>query len=91
MEQTTDNLQTALAAGAASVQPVTTHGGIAFVAVPEGYKIHDLESLLPVPTASAPRSPSPTPTASSTTRKSTASPRPPPSSPTSTPRPAASI
>lgn len=32
MEQTTDNIQTALAAGAASVQPVTSHGGIPFVA-----------------------------------------------------------
>jgi uncharacterized protein YfdQ (DUF2303 family) len=50
MEQTTDNIQTALAAGAASVQPVTSHGGIPFVAVPDGYKVHDLESLLPVPT-----------------------------------------
>jgi uncharacterized protein YfdQ (DUF2303 family) len=50
MEQThTDNTQTALDAGAASVQPVTSHGGIAYVAVPEGYKIHSLESLLPVP------------------------------------------
>lgn len=49
MEQFTDNVQTALAAGAASVQPVTSHRGIAFVAVPEGYKIHDLENLLPAP------------------------------------------
>jgi len=38
MERITDNIQTALAAGAASVQPVTSHDGIAYVAVPEGYK-----------------------------------------------------
>lgn len=50
MEQTSNNIQTALAAGAASVQPMTTHGGIAFVAVPQGYKIHNLENLLPKPT-----------------------------------------
>jgi uncharacterized protein YfdQ (DUF2303 family) len=49
-KQITDNIQTMLAAGAASVQPVSSHGGIPFVAVPEGYEIHDLESLLPVPT-----------------------------------------
>jgi len=50
METTHDPIQTALAAGAASVQPVTAHNGIPFVAVPDGYKIHDLETLLPVPT-----------------------------------------
>jgi uncharacterized protein YfdQ (DUF2303 family) len=50
MEQPTDNIQTALNAGAASVQPVTSHGGIPFVAIPDGYKIHDLEELLPSPT-----------------------------------------
>jgi len=50
MEHTLDPIQTALDAGAASVQPVTAHNGIPFVAVPDGYKVHDLESLLPVPT-----------------------------------------
>jgi uncharacterized protein YfdQ (DUF2303 family) len=44
-----DNIQTILNAGAAAVQPVTNHGGIAFVAVPDGYKVHDLENLLPNP------------------------------------------
>lgn len=44
------NLQVALAAGAASAQPVKTHNGIAFVVVPDSYKIHDLENLLPTPT-----------------------------------------
>ena len=48
MEQR-DNIQTILNAGAAAVQPISTHGGIAFVAVPEGYKIQDLETLLPNP------------------------------------------
>lgn len=45
-----NTIQAALAAGAASVQPVTTHGGVPFVAVPDGYKIHDIENLLLVPT-----------------------------------------
>ena len=44
-----DNIQTVLNAGAAAVQPVTTHGGIPYVAVPNGYGIHDLEHLLPAP------------------------------------------
>lgn len=49
MEQP-DNIQTVLDAGAAAVQPITSHGGIPYVAVPDGYNIHDLESLLPAPT-----------------------------------------
>jgi len=44
-----DNIQTVLNAGAATVQPITSHGGIPYVAMPEGYHAHDLESLLPVP------------------------------------------
>lgn len=48
MEQP-DNIQTLLNAGAAAVQPVIAHGGIPFVAVPEGYAVRDLESLLPTP------------------------------------------
>lgn len=50
MEQTTDNIQTAINAGAASVQPVFSHGGIAYVAMPGEYQIRDLENLLPAPT-----------------------------------------
>jgi len=50
MESTLSNAQIVLDAGAASVQPVMTHGGIPFVAIPDGYKVHDLETLLPVPT-----------------------------------------
>lgn len=48
MEQP-DNIKTLLNAGAAAVQPVIAHGGIPFVAVPEGYAVRDLESLLPTP------------------------------------------
>lgn len=45
-----DNIKTLLDAGAARAQPVTSHGGIPYTAVPDGYRIHALESLLPVPT-----------------------------------------
>lgn len=48
MEQP-DNIKAVLDAGAAAVQPITSHSGIPYVAVPEGYNIHDLESLLPAP------------------------------------------
>jgi len=49
MEQI-DNARTLLDAGAAAMQPETGHGGIPFVAMPNGYEIKDLESLLPIPT-----------------------------------------
>lgn len=52
MEQP-DNIKTLLNAGAAAVQPVIAHGGIPFVAVPEGYAVRDLESLLPTSTPEA--------------------------------------
>lgn len=35
--------------GAAAMQPITGHGGIPYVTVPEGYTVHDLENLLPSP------------------------------------------
>ncbi|MEQ4616521.1 MAG: DUF2303 family protein [Corticimicrobacter sp.] len=44
-----DNIQTVLSAGAAAVQPIFSHGGIPYVAVPAGYAIKDLEKLLPAP------------------------------------------
>lgn len=44
-----DNLRTALDAGAAAAQPITSHNGIPFVSVPAGYEVHDLEKLLPTP------------------------------------------
>jgi len=47
--ETTDNLKTVLDAGAAIAQPVIAHGGIPYAVVPEGYRIEDLESLLPTP------------------------------------------
>lgn len=48
MEQT-DNIQILLNAGAAVAQPVTAHEGVPFVTVPDGYHVHDLESLLRAP------------------------------------------
>jgi uncharacterized protein YfdQ (DUF2303 family) len=48
MDQT-DNFRTILDAGAAAVQPVFSHGGVPFVAVPDGYSIRDLESLQEFP------------------------------------------
>jgi len=47
--ETTDNLKTVLDAGAASAQPVTAHSGIPYAVVPNGYDLHELEHLLPVP------------------------------------------
>lgn len=44
-----ENLETVLNAGAALSKPVTNHGGIPFVALPNGYQAHDLERLLPAP------------------------------------------
>lgn len=44
-----DNFQTLLDAGAASVAPVVAHGGIPYAIVPEGYRLQDLEHLLPNP------------------------------------------
>lgn len=46
----TQNAQIILDAGAALVDPVRDHGGIPYVAMPEGYSVNDLESLLPQPT-----------------------------------------
>jgi len=48
MEQ--NDIQAAIDAGAALANPQTDHDGIPFVALPEDYKIHDLENLLFVPT-----------------------------------------
>lgn len=45
----TNNAQIILDAGAALVDPVRDHGGIPYVALPEGYTVNDLESLLPTP------------------------------------------
>lgn len=45
----TQNAQIILDAGAALVDPVRDHGGIPYVALPEGYSVNDLESLLPQP------------------------------------------
>jgi uncharacterized protein YfdQ (DUF2303 family) len=50
MEGITNNsINAALNAGAASVQPVTSHGGIPFVVVPNNYGVRDIERLLPTP------------------------------------------
>lgn len=39
-----------LNAGSALAQPIKEHGGVPYVALPEEYAVHDLESLLPSPT-----------------------------------------
>jgi len=49
MEHTLDPIQTALAAGAASVQPAFINGR-PYVVVPQDYDLRDLEVFLPVPT-----------------------------------------
>lgn len=45
----TNNAQVILDAGASLVDPVRDHGGIPYVALPDGYSVNDLENLLPQP------------------------------------------
>lgn len=45
-----DNIKELLAAGAAIAEPIQSHGGIPYIALPEGYALHDIERLLNNPT-----------------------------------------
>lgn len=49
MERLND-IEMAAQLGAALQKPSTEHGGIAYCTIPAGYKLQDLESLLPFPT-----------------------------------------
>jgi uncharacterized protein YfdQ (DUF2303 family) len=49
MEHILTITQTAAELGAALAAPVDAHGGTPYVALPEGYSVHDLERLLPEP------------------------------------------
>lgn len=44
-----NNIQNVIDLAVGSSLPVSSHGGIPYVALPEGYNVHDLESLLPTP------------------------------------------